>query len=77
MLILTSQSISVVEPLASLSNKLEVAIYVGVVVMHVISLLLNCDGLHDDAELHDIAVIGHLSVSTILFAYSMCVYICI
>ena len=73
MFILTSQSISVVEPLASLSDKLEVAIYVGVVVMHVISLLLNCGGLHGDGELYEITVIGHLSVSTLLF--SMYIYL--
>lgn len=56
------------EPLASLSNKLEVAICMGVVVIHVISLLLNCGGLHDDGELYDITLIGHLSVSALLFS---------
>lgn len=58
-----SQSISVVESLAANGSKLEVAIYVGVVVMNVISLLLYCGGLHDDGKLHDLPVIGHLSVS--------------
>ena len=62
---LTSQDISVVEPLANLSGKMEVAIYVGVVVVYVISFFANCGGLHKDGKLQDMAVIGHLSVSTV------------
>lgn len=66
------QSISVVESLATVGNKLEVAIYVGVVVMHVVSLLLHCGGLHDNGQLHDLAIIGHLSVSILLYSVCLC-----
>lgn len=63
------------DSLVSAGNKLEVAIYVGVVVMHVISFLLHCGGLNDDGKLHDIAVVKHLSVSTLLFTYvCICTY---
>ena len=57
------------ESLVAVGNKLEVAIYVGVVVMHVISFLLHCGGLSDDGNLHDLAVIKHLSVSELLLTY--------
>lgn len=63
------------ESLVSVGSKLEVAIYVGVVVMHVISFLLHCGGLTDDGKLHDLPVMSHLSVSTIIFAH-LYTYIC-
>ena len=61
------------ECLATLGCKLEVAIYVGVVVMHVIFLLLHCGGLDETEQLQDLAVIVHLSVSE-LFMY-ICMHI--
>ena len=57
------------ESLVAVGNKLEVAIYVGVVVMHVISFLLHCGGLSDDGKLRDLAVIKHLSVSELLLTH--------
>ena len=64
------------ESLVSVGNKLEVAIYVGVVVMHVISFLLHCGGLTDDGKLYDLAVMRHLSVSTLIFTH-LYIYVCI